>query len=97
VTQDMSTCNVHNSFADDEEIFDYVGGGADDQAAQVGTIANYERSGVSEVRQTDPQHRSNSDVTDNIRLMTRTCLKAFTTAQTLQTSVHRCTMSNTTT
>jgi hypothetical protein len=47
---------------------------------------------------TDPQRRSTSDVNNSIRVMTRTCLKTFTIAQTLvalQTSVHRCSMSNT--
>lgn len=49
VTQDMSTHNVPDTFANDDTIVDYVGGGADQQAEQVRTITNHRTSRVHEV------------------------------------------------
>jgi hypothetical protein len=45
----MSTYNVPNSFADDETVVDFVGGGADHQAVQVGSFTDQGRTGVPEV------------------------------------------------
>jgi hypothetical protein len=45
----MSTINVPDSFANDDTIVDYVGGGADQQVAQVRTITNHKTSGEHEV------------------------------------------------
>jgi hypothetical protein len=45
----MSTYNVPDSFANDDTIVDYVGGGADQQAAQVRIITNHRTSGEHEV------------------------------------------------
>lgn len=49
VTQDMSTHNVSDTFANDDTIVDYVGGGAGQQAEQVGTITDHRTSRVREV------------------------------------------------